>query len=235
MVQPNQMLGLEINHYAAELARTALWIGYIQWHQANGFAYTQRPILTPLDTIRQTDAILDLTDPEHPAEPEWPAAEFIVGNPPFLGHVPFHESLGDEYVAAVYALYGNRIPNSSDLCCYWLEKARAQIETRATKRAGLLATQAIRFQSNRPVLTRIKETGDIFAAISDKDWVLEGAAVRISIICFDDGTDTDRSLDGNSASNVNADLTIGFDLTTAKPLSENRNLAFQGRGKGRRF
>ena len=37
-VQPNQMLGLEINHYAAELARTALWIGYIQWHQANGFA-----------------------------------------------------------------------------------------------------------------------------------------------------------------------------------------------------
>ena len=51
-VQPNQMLGLEINHYAAELARTALWIGYIQWHQANGFGYTQRPILTPLDTIR---------------------------------------------------------------------------------------------------------------------------------------------------------------------------------------
>ena len=64
MVQPNRMLGLEINHYAAELARTALWIGYIQWHQANGFPYTQRPILTPLDTIRQTDAILDLSDPE---------------------------------------------------------------------------------------------------------------------------------------------------------------------------
>ena len=66
-VQPDQMLGLEINHYAAELARTALWIGYIQWHQANGFPYTQRPILTPLDTIRQTDAILDLSDPDHPA------------------------------------------------------------------------------------------------------------------------------------------------------------------------
>ena len=63
-VQPDQMLGLEINHYAAELARTALWIGYIQWHQANGFPYTQRPILTPLDTIQQADAILDLTDPD---------------------------------------------------------------------------------------------------------------------------------------------------------------------------
>ena len=197
-VQPSRMLGLEINHYAAELARTALWIGYIQWHQANGFPYTQRPILTPLDTIRQTDAILDLSDPQHPAEPEWPPAEFIIGNPPFLGHFPFRESLGDDYVDAVYALYGSRIPNSSDLCCYWFEKARAQIEAGATQRAGLLATQAIRFQSNRPVLTRIKETGDIFAAMSDQDWVLDGAAVHTSIICFDDGSETERDLDGQN-------------------------------------
>ena len=230
-VQPNQMLGLEINHYAAELARTALWIGYIQWHQANGFPYTQLPILTPLDTVRQTDAILDLSDPDNPAEPEWPAAEFIVGNPPFLGHFPFRESLGDEYVNAVYSLYGNRIPNSSDLCCYWFEKAWAQIETGTTKRAGLLATQAIRFQSNRPVLMRIKETGDIFEAISDKDWVLEGAAVHISIVCFDDGTDMDRSLDGNDVSTINSDLTAGIDLTQAQRLAENRNRAFQGIGK----
>ena len=231
MVQPDRMLGLEINHYAAELARTALWIGYIQWHQSNGFPYTQRPILTPLNTIRQTDAILDLSDPDNPAEPEWPAAEFIIGNPPFLGHFPFRESLGDDYVNAVYGLYGNRIPNSSDLCCYWFEKARGQIEAGATKRAGLLATQAIRFQSNRPVLTRIKETGDIFTAISDKDWVLEGAAVHISIVCFDDGNETDRTLDGNGVSAINADLTAGTDLTQAQRLAENRNRAFQGIGK----
>ena len=230
-VQPDQMLGLEINHYAAELARTALWIGYIQWHQANGFGYTQRPVLTPLDTIRQTDAILDLTDPEHPAEPEWPAAEFIVGNPPFLGHVPFRETLGDDYVGMVYGLYGTRIPNFSDLCCYWFEKARCQIETGATKRAGLLATQTIRSQSSRPVLARIKKTGDIFAAISDSDWVLEGAAVHISIICFDDGTETERSLDGSSVSSINSDLTAGTDLTRAQRLAANRGLAFQGVSK----
>ena len=230
-VQPNQMLGLEINHYAAELARTALWIGYIQWHQANGFQYTQRPILIPLDTIRQTDAILDLSDPEHPAEPEWPAAEFIVGNPPFLGHVPFRETLGDDYVGMVYGLYGTRIPNFSDLCCYWFEKARCQIETGATKRAGLLATQTIRSQSSRPVLARIKKTGDIFAAISDSDWVLEGAAVHISIICFDDGTETERSLDASSVSSINSDLTAGTDLTRAQRLAANRGLAFQGVSK----
>ncbi len=230
-VKPDQMQGLEINPYAAELARTALWIGYIQWHQANGFPYTQNPILTPLNTIRQIDAILDLSDPEHPTEPEWPSAEFIVGNPPFLGHFPFRESLGDDYVSAVYALYGSRIPNSSDLCCYWFEKARAQIEAGATRRAGLLATQAIRFQSNRRALARIKETGDIFAAISDKDWVLDGAAVHISIICFDDGTETDRSLDDDPASSINADLTAGADLTQARRLADNSGMAFQGIGK----
>ena len=227
-VQPDQMLGLEINHYAAELARTALWIGYIQWHQANGFAYTQRPILTPLDTIRQTDAILDLSDPDNPAEPEWPAAEFIVGNPPFLGHVPFRETLGSYYADGLYALYGNRIPNFSDLCCYWFEKARAHIESGATKRAGLLATQTIRSQSSRPVLTRIKETGGIFDAVSDKDWILDGAAVHISIICFDDGSDVNRSLDGTPVSSINSDLTVGIDLTRAQRLATNSGIAFQG-------
>ena len=126
IIQPNQLLGLEINHYAAELARTALWIGYIQWHQANGFPYTQRPILTPLDTIRQTDAILDLSDPDHPTEPEWPPAEFIIGNPPFLGHIPFRESTWRRVRERAFTRStATAFPNSSDLCCYWLEKARA--------------------------------------------------------------------------------------------------------------
>ena len=234
-VKPDQMLGLEVNHYAVALARTALWIGYIQWHQANGFPYTQRPVLTPLVTIQQTDSILANGDTGNPQETEWPPAEFIIGNPPFLGHFPFRESLGDDYVNAVYALYGNRIPNSSDLCCYWFEKARAQIESGLSRRAGLLATQAIRFQSNRPVLVRIKKTGDIFAAISDQNWILDGAAVHTSIICFDDGRDTGHTLNGQPVSNINVDLTDGTDLTQAKPLAENRNLAFQGIGKVGKF
>ena len=234
-VQPNQMLGLEINHYAAELARTALWIGYIQWHQANGFPYTRRPILTQLDTIRQADAILDLTDPEHPAEPEWPAAEFVVGNPPFLGHAPFLRTLGDAYAEMLYSLYKHAIPESSDLCCYWFEKARKQIEAGVTKRVGLLSTQSIRFQSNRRVLERIKETGEIFSAISDQNWVLNGATVHTSVICFDDGIECQRSLDGQTVSSINADLTAGIDLTQARRLASNRAKAFQGIGKVGKF
>ena len=161
-VQPNRMLGLEINHYAAELARTALWIGYIQWRQANGFPYTQRPILTPLDTIRQTDAILDLTDPNRPAEPEWPVAEFIVGNPPFLGRKLLRTGLSDEYVDAMFKQYDGRVPAEADLVCYWFEKAQGAVEAGNTERAGLLATQGIRGGANRRVLQRIKEAGDIF-------------------------------------------------------------------------
>ncbi len=234
-VQPDRMLGLEINHYAAELARTALWIGYIQWHQANGFPYTQSPILTPLDTIRQTDAILDLSDPEHPAEPEWPAAEFIVGNPPFLGGKLLRTGLSDEYVDALFDWYDGRVPAEADLVCYWFDKAQRMIETGQVKRAGLLATQGIRGGANRRVLQRIKETGDIFMAWSDHPWVLEGAAVHISIVGFDDGSESDRELDGHPVAAINANLTVGVDLTAAKRLRENLGIAFMGDTKGGPF
>lgn len=228
-VRPNQMLGLEINPYAAELARTALWIGYIQWHQTNGVPYRQDPILAPMNnSIRQTDAILADGNIDHPQETEWPAAEFIIGNPPFLGHFPFRRQLGDEYVNVIYRVFGDRIPNSSDYCCYWFEKARAQIEAGHTRRAGLLATQAIRFPSSRPVLSRIKETGDIFNAIADREWMLEGAAVHTSIVCFDDGSETARTLNGLSVEEINTDLSTGVDLTQARTLRENANLSFMG-------
>ena len=228
-VKPNQMLGLELEHYAAELARTALWIGYIQWHQSNGFPYTQDPILTPLDTIRQTDAILDWSDADNPAEPEWPAAEFIVGNPPFLGRGGLRSGLGDDYTDSIYSVYAGRLPNASDLCCYWFEKARAQIADGNAKRAGLLATQGIRGRDNRAVLQSIKTSGDIFMAYPDKEWVLDGAAVRIAIVGFDDGSDAERYLDGNPvAGGINSNLTIGVDTTTAQRLAENGGISFEG-------
>ena len=80
-------------------------------------------------------------------------------------------------------------PNFSDLVCYFFEKARSQIELKRARRAGLLATNSIRGGANREVLKRIKETGDILLAWSDEPWVLEGAAVRISIVGFDDGSE----------------------------------------------
>ena len=206
-VTPDQMLGLEINHYATELARTSLWIGYIQWHQANGFPYDHSPILTSLDTIHQTDAILDLSDPNNPKEPEWPAAEFIVGNPPFLGNKLLRAALSDTYVVAMYDIYEGCVPGGADIVCYWFEKARKLVEEGTTKRVGLLATQGIRGGANRMVLQRIKQTGDIFEAWADRPWTLDGATVHVSIVGFDGGNETSRQLNGETVGSINSNLT----------------------------
>ena len=234
-VKPDQMLGLEINHYAVQLARTALWIGYLQWHYSNGFPYQQNPILTPLVTIQQTDAILDLSDPENPREPEWPDAEFIIGNPPFLGNKLLRTHLGDDYVSAMYSIYSGHVPGGADLVCYWFEKARAMVALGKAKRAGLLATQGIRGGANRRVLERIKETGNIFLAWSDHPWILDGATVHISIVGFDDGSEVNLGLDGIVVSSINANLTVGIDVTKARRLTENLGLAFQGNIKAGAF
>ena len=235
-VKPDQMLGLEINPYAAELARTSLWIGYIQWHQNNGFPYNHRPILTPLSSIQMTDAILDRSDPERPREPQWPAAEFIVGNPPFLGRGGLRSALGDDYTNALYKAYDSRIPRTSDVCCYWLEKARDSIGRGESRRAGLLATQGIRGKDNRTVLVRIKETGNIFMAYPDREWTLDGATVHISIIGFDNGEELNRMFDGITVdSEINSNLTIGADSSLAGRLPNNAGIAFEGPSPKARF
>lgn len=229
-VGPRQMLGLEINHYAAELARTALWIGYIQWHQNNGFPYRRRPILASLDTIKQTDALLRQNDDGETVAAEWPAAEFIIGNPPFLGNKMLRMNLGDDVVDAIYAAYAGQLPKGSDLCCYWFENARRMIAEGKARRAGLLATQGIRGGANRQALQRINQSGRIFMAYPDQPWLQDGVAVRTAMVGFDDGSETSTELDGQPVDGrINPDLTAtGFDLTTAKPLAANRDIAMQG-------
>ena len=80
-VGPANVKGVEINAYAAELARVSVWIGEIQWMRRNGFSNSTNPILDPLDTIECRDAVLA---PDG-SEPDWPQADVVIGNPPFLG------------------------------------------------------------------------------------------------------------------------------------------------------
>jgi type II restriction/modification system DNA methylase subunit YeeA len=169
------VLGIEINAYAAELARVTIWIGEIQWMLRHGLGYARDPILRPLDRIETRDALIDRSDPTHPREAAWPAAEFIVGNPPFLGAKLLRRGLGNDYAETLFGIFGDRLPGMADLAAYWHEKARAVIAAGRTKRAGLLATQSIRGGGSRRALERIKETGDIFFARSDDPWVLAGA------------------------------------------------------------
>ena len=234
-VNPAQLHGLEINTYAQELAQVVVWIGYLQWMHFNGFKMPDHPVLTPIGTIKQTDAILDLSDPEHPKEPEWPEAEFIVGNPPFLGGKLLRKNLGDDYVDAMFKVWGERVPREADLCCYWFERARAQIENRKCRRAGLLATQGIRGGANRKVLEAIKESGNIFFAESDREWVLDGANVHISMVGFDAGEQIGRILDGKAVGSIHPNLRATANTTMAKPLAANLDVSFMGDTKGGAF
>ena len=165
--------------------------------------------------------------PSSPVPAQWPEADFIIGNPPFLGSKVFRQQgLDEAYVQAMYAVYD--LPKTSDLCCYWFELARRAIERKSDTRCGLLATQGIRGGDNRTVLERIKQTGDIFMAWSDRQWILDGAAVHVSMVGFDDSTEASRTLDGASTPNINSDLSAGAATSEARPLSENRGVCFQG-------
>ena len=225
---PHNILGLEINEFAAELARVTVWIGDIQWCRRNGYPHATNPILKPLDGIEHRDALLN---PDG-SEAEWPTADVIVGNPPFLGGSVMRGELGDDYVETLRKTYDGRVPGSADLVTYWFEKARAQIEAGKLQAAGLVATNSIRGGANRKVLERICDTTRIFEAWSDEPWVNEGAAVRVSLIGFGPIFGVDRSgrLDGSEVAAIHADLTAGegVNLTQAQRLPENAGVCFEG-------
>ncbi len=245
-IHPRHLYGIDINFYATELARVSIWIGYLQWMYQNGDSPRSRPILDPLDTIRCRDAILKWADAQGTEIPDyrdgaqclgpadWPEADFIIGNPPFLGSKLFRKwGIPDSYLQAMYSMF--ELPNTSDLCCYWFELGRRAIKQHRGTRAGLLATQGIRGRENRTVLERIKEGGDIFYAWSDREWILDGAMVHVSMIGFDDGTKPSRTLDDRSVGSINVNLTAGADVTKAVRISENADIAFMGDTKGGSF
>jgi type II restriction/modification system DNA methylase subunit YeeA len=237
LVGPWQLFGIELNAFAFDLAQTSVWIGHLQWTRANGFQVPQDPVLRPMDqNFRNMDAILVRQPGQPPAEPEWPETEFIVGNPPFLGGKILRSELGDDYVNDLFTQWKSRVAAESDLCCYWFEKARAHIERGKAKRAGLLATQGIRGGANRKCLERIQQSGNIFFGIADREWFLDGANVHISMVGFDDGRETQRTLDGQTVSQIHPNLTSGgSNLTSAKVLSANLGLSFMGTTKGGAF
>jgi len=234
-VGPQQLYGIELNVYAHELASVVVWIGYIQWLHDNGFGIPDSPILKPLHNIRHMDAMLAYDKAGHPVEPAWPEADVIIGNPPFLGGSKLRRELGDAYVEDLWSLYTGRVPGGADLVCYWFERARALVAHDQGGRAGLLATNSIRGGANRRVLERIKGSGDIFMAWPDRSWVLDGAAVRVSMVGFDDGREREHVLDGVPVESINADLTARFDLGQARRLRENEELCFRSDEKGGPF
>jgi type II restriction/modification system DNA methylase subunit YeeA len=254
-VSVQQLRAIEINPYAFELAQVSVQIGFLQWRRDNGFDNDRSPVLQNLDGFQNEDALLvphfhskpktlkEAQAGEHAGddalkfytEREWPKCDVIVSNPPFLGTKKLRSELGDDYVEELFRIYANRIPNFSDLCCYWFEKARQLIERGKCKRAGLLATQGIRGGRNREVLKSIQASGGIFFAESDRPWVLDGANVHVSMVGFDDGSEKSVTLDGKAVAKIHPNLTAASDTTTSLQLAVNTNTAFIGDVKGGSF
>jgi len=240
---PHNVKGIEINNYAAELARTSIWIGNIQWLRRNGFEARKEPVLDNLEAIECRDALITelglrpseknplILEMEY-GEATWPIAEFIVGNPPFVGVKKMRSALGAPYASAIRSVYEGRVDEFSDLVCWWFEKARAAVEAGTSRRVGLVSTNSIRGGKNRDVLDRITKQLKIFDAWSDEPWVVDGAQVRVSIVCFAKCEDANcLRLNGRSVAQINPDLTSEIDVTVARRLVENSNRSFIGMQK----
>ncbi len=255
-VSVQQLRGIEINPYAFELAQVSVQIGYLQWLRDKGFPLDRSPVLQVLDGFHNEDALVvphyrskaktlkQARAKEHEEEDalkfyterDWPECDVIVSNPPFLGNKRLRTELGDEYTKAIFDTFGDRLPATSDFCCYWFEKARELIAGGKCQRAGLLATTGSKQVSSRHAFERIKETGKIFFAISDRDWWDEGTAIRICMVGFGNAKTPDNpTLDGKDIAEINADLSSGLDTTGKQFLSAQQKPLFHGHDQGWRF
>ncbi len=275
-VDPHQFLGLEINPRAAAIAELVLWIGYLQWHLRTQSGFPSEPILKAFHNIVVKDAVLEATvtlvrdksgkpitrvSPDgtevevyrydNPRQPEWPEAEFIVGNPPFVGGKDLRSRLGDERAEALWVAHP-AMNELADFVMYWWDHAAKLLTGKgsALRRFGLVTTNSITQVFQRRVVERhfdAKSPMSIVMAIPDHPWTkaaTDSAAVRIAMtvgeagmsegilleVTAESAVDTDApviELVGH-VGRINSDLTIGIDVTKAVTLSANDGICSPG-------
>lgn len=164
-VHPNQFLGLERNPRAGVIAELVLWIGWLRHRLANHPDAIGEPVLPTLTNINfgthgGYDAVLRMTptgepDLDHPMAPEWPEADFIVGNPPFIGGKDIRRQLGGDYAEALWKA-NPRVPKSADFVMQWWDRAAHTLIASGTrlKRFGFVTTNSITQTFSRRVIER---------------------------------------------------------------------------------
>jgi len=299
-VDPHQLLGIELNPRAAEVAEMVLWIGYLQWHfRTRGNVNPPLPVLKEFHNIECRDAVLaydriefetdangkpvtrwdgktmkshpvtGLSVPDeraqvpvqkvvNPRAAQWPAADFVIGNPPFIGNKRMRIALGDGYVEGLRESWPN-VPETADLVMYWWEHAAELTRAGKLRRFGLITTNSLRQTFNRKVIERHltdKKPLSLVFAIPDHPWVdnADGAAVRIAMtagaVSAESGLflSVEREAAGEDGEaqvellsrrgEIHADLTVGAKVGSAQRLQANAGLCFQGMnlvGKGFRL
>ncbi|HRP82958.1 MAG TPA: hypothetical protein PLY76_13765 [Flavobacteriales bacterium] len=185
----------------------------------------------------------------NPRPAQWPQADYIVGNPPFIGTSRMREALGDGYTEALRSVYDN-VPDSADFVMYWWDKAAERTRTGQAKRFGFITTNSLRQTFNRKVLQHhmdAKKPISLAYAIPDHPWVdsADGAAVRVAMTVGIPGngpglllkvtkelsSDTDDAAQvtlSHQSGKIFADLTIGPDVAGATELQANENISNRG-------
>ncbi len=214
----------------------------------NGHTTKTNPITgkeVPDDSARTV-----LFDYSNPRRAEWPQADYIVGNPPFLGNKRMREGLGDGYVEALREAWKNTKPSSWDFVMFWWQKAAELVRGSKCKRFGFITTNSITQPFNRSVietfLANEKTPLHIAYAIADHPWVdsADGAAVRIALTVGVSGesdgelavvTEERETGDGENevtlkgtAGRIAANLRLGADVSAALSLKANERVASQG-------
>jgi hypothetical protein len=184
----------------------------------------------------------------NPRKAKWPKADFVVGNPPFIGNKRMRIALGDGYVAALRSTI-SEVPESIDYVMYWWDKAAENLSAKQIKRFGFVTTNSITQTYNRKVIEKYINASkpiSIIFAIPDHPWVdsVDGAAVRIAMTCATKGIykgivsqvtkeEPSNSLEvsvalQNKSGKVSANLRVGVDILEASILDSNGGLAYQG-------
>ncbi|MBD8619298.1 class I SAM-dependent DNA methyltransferase [Sphingomonas sp. CFBP 13728] len=256
-VHPRHFLGLELNPRAAAIAELVLWLGYLQWQLRNRRTIAD-PVLEKLDNIATMDAVLthdgfaeDGTR-TNPRRADWPDADYIVGNPPFIGKgSAMRNALGERYLAALWKAHP-QINRSADFVMYWWDRAAERLTETGTrlKRFGFVTTNSITQEFSRRVITKRLAAPapiGIVLAIPDHPWTkatTDAAAVRIAMTVVERGTpigqrlrivsehglDSDAPMLGfaSTRGRINADLSIGANAAAAFALVANDGLSYNG-------
>lgn len=196
------------------------------------------------DETAQT-AVFDYVNPK---PSEWPQADFIVGNPPFIGKLKMREALGDGYVEALRKVYTATVPDSADFVMFWWNLAANEIITGRAKRFGFITTNSLKQIFNRRVIQHYYDLDpglSIVYGIPDHPWTdsADGAAVRVSMTIAEMGHKigklnfVNNELENNgeiqvtlneSIGKIHADLTIGAEVSEAQILHSNELLTSNG-------
>ncbi|MBA3964065.1 MAG: class I SAM-dependent DNA methyltransferase, partial [Chthoniobacterales bacterium] len=229
----HQFYGLDILPFAVELAKVTLMLAKeLELEEAKKLAETDQLLIEekplPLDNLDKNIVCADalFTD--------WPKADAIIGNPPYLGSKLLKPTYGIEYVEKLRKAYP-AIPGRADYCVYWFRKTHDQLS--AQGHAGLVGTQNVRNNYSRigGLDYIVANGGTITDAVSAQVWSGE-AAVHVSIVNWEKegksrepfhlsvqrGDSTASPWETFELPRINSSLSAGEDVTSAVPLRANR-------------